>query len=60
MDQLDSFIGATVQVTRYSKERKIISLKGGEVISGVGILTNNQVNILSSVVCALLVGWLSG
>ena len=49
MDQLDSLLGATVQLSRYSTDRKVVlqdgSRDGGaQVISGVGLLTNNQVS----------------
>lgn len=49
--QLDSFLGATVQQTKFSESKKLIlqdnstptgSLK---VISGMNILTNNQVGV---------------
>ncbi|KAF8452072.1 integral membrane protein DUF92-domain-containing protein [Boletus edulis BED1] len=60
---LDSFLGATLQRTRYSADKKRIlqdeSVPGTnesiKVISGVNVLTNNQVNLLSSVVTALVV-----
>ncbi|KAG2131718.1 integral membrane protein DUF92-domain-containing protein [Suillus bovinus] len=63
---LDSFLGATLQRTRYSVEKRII-LTGHKaepergrkdtvkVISGLNLLTNNQVNLLSSIVTALVV-----
>jgi uncharacterized membrane protein len=65
MDQLDSLLGATVQLSRYSKEKKVVVQDNSrdehaEVISGIGLLTNNQVNVVSSVVCAGIVGWLGG
>ncbi|PPQ67606.1 hypothetical protein CVT26_006816 [Gymnopilus dilepis] len=55
---IDSLLGATVQQTRYSKEKKVIlqdesKLKGEmQVISGWNVLSNNQVNLMSSVICA--------
>ncbi|KAG6373576.1 integral membrane protein DUF92-domain-containing protein [Boletus reticuloceps] len=60
---LDSFLGATLQRTRYSTDEKRIlqdeSVPGKneaiKVISGINVLTNNQVNLLSSVVTALVV-----
>ncbi|KAG1794252.1 integral membrane protein DUF92-domain-containing protein [Suillus plorans] len=63
---LDSFLGATVQRTRYSVDKKIILTGHKEepergrkdtvkVISGLNLLTNNQVNLLSSLVTALVV-----
>jgi uncharacterized membrane protein len=63
---LDSFLGATLQRTRYSVDKKII-LTGHsaepdrgrkdtvKVISGLNLLTNNQVNLLSSMGTALIV-----
>lgn len=67
---LDSFLGATLQRTRYSVDKKII-LTGHavepdrgrkdtvKVISGLNLLTNNQVNLLSSIVTALLIARLA-
>jgi hypothetical protein len=45
---VDSLLGATVQQTRYSKEKKVVLQddskdEQAQVISGVGILSNNQV-----------------
>ncbi|KAG8902556.1 hypothetical protein FRB99_004345 [Tulasnella sp. 403] len=66
---LDSLLGATVQRTRYSTGTKRIlqdhsavtkeSEKEVKVISGLNILTNNQVNVVSSFFTALLLGWLA-
>jgi uncharacterized membrane protein len=59
---LDSVLGATVQKTRYSVDRRLVLQDGGnderdvKVISGMDLLTNNQVNLLSSFLTALLVG----
>ncbi|KAJ8081858.1 hypothetical protein PM082_007704 [Marasmius tenuissimus] len=56
---IDSLLGATIQQTRYSEERKAIlqdeSVSKGpvKVISGWNILTNNQVNVLSSILTSL-------
>ncbi|OJA20971.1 hypothetical protein AZE42_09176 [Rhizopogon vesiculosus] len=63
---LDSFLGATLQRSRYSVDKKLIltdhsaSSDHGrkdavKVISGLNLLTNNQVNLLSSVVTALVI-----
>ncbi|KAK7047290.1 hypothetical protein VNI00_006521 [Paramarasmius palmivorus] len=58
----DSFLGATVQQTRYSEDsHKILqdeSVPKGplKVISGWNVLTNNQVNVLSSILTSL---WMS-
>lgn len=57
---VDSVLGATIQRTRYSEERKHIlqddSPDGTDVkiISGVHVLSNNQVNLISSVFTALV------
>lgn len=58
---IDSFLGATIQRTSYSSEKKQISYKkeGVTVISGLDILTNNQVNLLSSGATAFLVALLA-
>jgi len=60
---LDSLLGATIQMTRYDDERKLVVEDGKEdklkVISGWDILTNNQVNVVSSVCSAIIVGLLA-
>ncbi|OCH85365.1 hypothetical protein OBBRIDRAFT_784917 [Obba rivulosa] len=65
---LDSLMGATIQRTRYSAATKRILTDesrapppGAElkVISGLDILSNNQVNLLSSVLTALALGALA-
>ncbi|KAG6917219.1 hypothetical protein DXG01_003424 [Tephrocybe rancida] len=60
---VDSLLGATVQRTRYNVERGVIledgSLAEGKVISGWDLLTNNQVNVVSSLVTAVVLGWMS-
>ncbi|KAH9475375.1 Transmembrane protein 19 [Psilocybe cubensis] len=60
---VDSFLGATVQQTRYSTKSKVVlqdaSKADGRVISGLNILTNNQVNLASSVFCAVMAAWLA-
>jgi uncharacterized membrane protein len=59
---VDSLMGATIQKTRYSMERHLVLQDGGndevdvKVISGLDLLTNNQVNLLSSFLTAILVG----
>lgn len=79
--QVDSVLGATIQITRYSLEKKVVLQDGSrsegdvKVISGYGILTNNQVsldygvvvvvanreqvNLVSSLVTAGVVGWMT-
>jgi len=57
----DSILGATIQQTRYSSETKRILQDHCEqpagsdvkVISGMNILTNNQVNLVSSILVSL-------
>ncbi|KAF8195621.1 integral membrane protein DUF92-domain-containing protein [Mycena galopus ATCC 62051] len=60
---LDSLLGATIQMTRYDDERKLVVEDGEKgklkVISGWDILTNNQVNVVSSICCALIIGLLA-
>jgi len=58
---VDSFLGATIQRTRYSlKTNRILQdhadqSASSEIkeISGVNVLTNNQVNLVSSIITAL-------
>ncbi|CAE6533712.1 unnamed protein product [Rhizoctonia solani] len=66
---LDSLIGATIQRTEFSDvsgsiitdETKSRPRRAGEVkvIAGRDILTDNQVNLISSVVTGVLIGWLA-
>ncbi|KAJ6490346.1 integral membrane protein DUF92-domain-containing protein [Mycena vitilis] len=60
---LDSLLGATIQMTRYDDDRKVVVEDGGKgklkVISGWDILTNNQVNVVSSLCCAITIGLLA-
>ncbi|KAJ7241887.1 integral membrane protein DUF92-domain-containing protein [Mycena haematopus] len=60
---LDSLLGATIQTTRYDDERKLVVEDGEKdklkVIGGWDILTNNQVNVVSSVSCAVIIGLLA-
>ncbi|KAF8530120.1 integral membrane protein DUF92-domain-containing protein [Hysterangium stoloniferum] len=64
---LDSIMGATIQRTRYSKKQKKIlqddTVAGPEdevaVISGLNILTNGQINLVSSMLTALAIGTLA-
>lgn len=46
--QVDSLMGATIQQTHYSEEKRVILQDGADinntkVISGINVLTNNQV-----------------
>lgn len=58
---VDSILGATVQRTRYSSKRSLVLQDGsqeeGQVINGWNILTNNQVNLVSSCITACVLGW---
>ncbi|KAH6914310.1 integral membrane protein DUF92-domain-containing protein [Coprinopsis sp. MPI-PUGE-AT-0042] len=58
---LDSLLGATIQQSRYSESKKrIVEEAAGsdtKAISGLDILTNNQVNVVSSFVSAGVIGW---
>ncbi|KAL4071918.1 integral membrane protein DUF92-domain-containing protein [Scleroderma citrinum] len=64
---LDSLLGATIQRTRYSEDNKWILQHGSvvgakesiKVISGLNLLTNNQVNLVSSTVTAVVVALLA-
>ncbi|KAF9068045.1 integral membrane protein DUF92-domain-containing protein [Rhodocollybia butyracea] len=59
---VDSLLGATVQQTKFSENKKLIlqdesPLTGPiKVISGINVLTNNQVNVVSSIFTCL---WIS-
>ncbi|KAG6809622.1 hypothetical protein H0H92_015500 [Tricholoma furcatifolium] len=60
---VDSVLGATLQKTRYNAERGVILQDGsqaeGNAISGWDLLTNNQVNLASSLVTAVVLGWMT-
>ncbi|KAL4071988.1 integral membrane protein DUF92-domain-containing protein [Scleroderma citrinum] len=64
---LDTLLGATLQRTRYSVDKKRIlqdtSVAGGKesikVISGLNVLNNNKVNLISSTVTAVVVALLA-
>ncbi|KAH7886648.1 integral membrane protein DUF92-domain-containing protein [Phlebopus sp. FC_14] len=64
---LDSLLGATIQRTRYSVDKKRVlqdtSTAGGDeaikIVSGLNILSNNQVNLISSTVAALVIARLA-
>jgi len=65
---LDSLLGATLQRTQYSTTRKRILIdtsrptspdpeKDLQVVSGIDVLTNNQVNLISSAATALALAY---
>ncbi|KLO05698.1 hypothetical protein SCHPADRAFT_910857 [Schizopora paradoxa] len=65
---IDSLMGATIQRTRFSTKTKRIlqddtivepGSNGVETISGINILTNNQINLLSSILTALTIAYLA-
>ncbi|KAI6144307.1 integral membrane protein DUF92-domain-containing protein [Pisolithus tinctorius] len=64
---LDSFLGATIQRTRYSVDSKRVLQDASvprdkesiKVIGGLNLLTNNQVNLISSVATAVVVALLA-
>ncbi|KAF8648882.1 hypothetical protein AX16_006157 [Volvariella volvacea WC 439] len=60
---VDSLLGATIQQTKYSTKKRMIvgghKDNSAKVISGYDILSNNQVNFLSSLLTAVVVGWLA-
>ncbi|CAK5262985.1 unnamed protein product [Mycena citricolor] len=55
---IDSFLGATIQATRYDDERKVVTEDAaqGKTINGWNVLSNNQVNVVSSLCCAAFLG----
>jgi len=62
---IDSLMGATIQRTKYSNTtRRILTDEGPapppstdiKVISGIDILSNNQVNLMSSIITAMVLG----
>ncbi|KAJ3825746.1 integral membrane protein DUF92-domain-containing protein [Lentinula raphanica] len=59
---VDSLLGATIQQTKFSESKKLIlqdeSTPTGpiKVISGIDLLTGNQVNVLSSIITSI---WMS-
>lgn len=58
---IDSLLGATVQFSGFDRERKVTVQKPGpsiERICGRNILSNNQVNLLSSFLTSLLGIWI--
>jgi len=64
---LDSLLGATLQRTRYSTDKKWVLQDDSlpekdetiKVISGINVLTNNQINFVSSAVAALVLSALA-
>lgn len=63
---LDSFLGATVQATYYDADTKRIyhagvnRAKTAELVSGIDILNNEQVNLVSVALTTILGGWIIG
>jgi len=58
---LDSLLGATVQRTYYSERKKMIVSEesaDSRAIVGMNMLSNNQVNVVSSGVVGILGGWI--
>ncbi|KAI8974186.1 integral membrane protein DUF92-domain-containing protein [Trametes punicea] len=65
---LDSLLGATLQCTRFlNSSKRILTDEAGtpppgadvKVVSGYDILTNNQVNLLSSIITAAVLGMIA-
>jgi uncharacterized membrane protein len=57
---IDSILGATLQFSGYDRERNVTVQKPGpsiERISGRNILSNNQVNLLSSFFTSVIAIW---
>jgi uncharacterized protein (TIGR00297 family) len=64
---LDSILGATVQQSYYDVENKLTYQKddtnkpnSAKLISGINVLTNEQVNIVSVTMATVLGGWVIG
>jgi len=63
---LDSFLGATVQATYYDADTKRVyhaameRPKTAEVVSGINMLNNEQVNLVSVALMTALGGWVIG
>ncbi|CAG8677836.1 8001_t:CDS:2, partial [Racocetra persica] len=58
---IDSILGATVQVSMYSEKACKVTYSRTEetkLVSGYDLLDNNQVNFVSSLVTALLTGFI--
>ena len=55
---VDSVLGSLLQYSGFDKEKQIVVSKGGERITGMDILDNHQVNLLTSVIL-MLIGILS-
>ena len=59
---IDSILGATLQFSGYDRERNVTVQKPGpsvERISGRNLLSNNQVNVLSSFLTSIIAIWVS-
>ncbi|KAI5116448.1 hypothetical protein M0805_009917 [Coniferiporia weirii] len=62
---IDSLMGATIQRTRYSNATKrvlqddtVVSTPADiKIVSGLNLLTNNQVNLVSSIITAFATAW---
>jgi len=58
---IDSLLGSTVQFSGYDRERNVTVQKPGpsiERISGRNILSNNQVNLISSFLTSIIAIWI--
>ncbi len=58
---IDSILGATLQFSGYDRERNVTVQKSGpsiERISGRNILSNNQVNFISSFLTSIIAIWI--
>ncbi|KIL60024.1 hypothetical protein M378DRAFT_956113 [Amanita muscaria Koide BX008] len=59
---IDSWMGAIVQETLYDEKQKRVAQRKASGVVGIGgwnLLSNNQVNLLSSSLTALLIGWVT-
>ncbi|RHZ74557.1 hypothetical protein Glove_221g70 [Diversispora epigaea] len=61
---IDSFLGATIQISVYSEKSHKITYKESKssdtrIVSGINLLDNNQVNFVSSLITALVTGYMA-
>lgn len=56
---VDSVLGATMQETRVDEKGIVVNDHSGKVIHGRDTLSNGQVNLLSGLATACLIGWLA-
>lgn len=57
---LDSILGATVQATFWDESSKMIVQSGGKRLAGLDLLSNEQVNLVSTAIATYIGGWVVG